>query len=92
MRREAQHARIIKLRIIKPHTSRAAVIRIQQMIVAIHQHNDIKLIRDADHGLETLLPDIDGGNRAVMPTPGIYHAADRRRPLITPMRIGGTVV
>jgi hypothetical protein len=27
-----------------------------------------------------------------MPTPSIYYAADRRRPLITPMRIGGTVV
>jgi hypothetical protein len=27
-----------------------------------------------------------------MPTPSIYHAADRRRPLISAMRIGGAVV
>ena len=92
MRREAQHAWIFKLRIIKPDTTRAAIIRIQQMILTIHQHNDVKLIRHPDNLFKTLLPDIDGRNRAVMPAPGINHAEDRRRPLIPPMRIGGAVV
>ena len=89
---EAKLARIFELRVIDTHAARAAEFAIEQMIIAIDQHDNFQLIRRPDHFFKTSCRYIQRSDLPKMGAPSVNYVANRLRALIAPMRIGGAVV